>query len=96
MNPEPTLRFAPDHPAFAGHFPGFPVVPGVLLLDAMLHLQEQETGPAVAAIASAKFLRPVAPGQTVTLVYEGGAGRRRFEIREGADLVATGQLAMEP
>ena len=96
MKPESRLCFPPDHPAFAGHFPGFPVVPGVLLLDAMLHLQEQESGRAVAAIASAKFLRPVAPGQTVTLACEGGADRRRFEIREGADLVASGQLAVEP
>ena len=96
MKPEPSLRFAPEHPVFAGHFPGFPIVPGVMLLDEILHLQEVESGRPVTAIASAKFLRPVAPGQEVTLSCGTGTGRRQFEIRSGAQVVARGQLAMEP
>lgn len=96
MGRESTLCFPPDHPALAGHFPGFPIVPGVLLLDAVLHLQQAKTGRAVAEIVSAKFLRPVASGQTVTLSCATGAGRQRFEIVSGEQVVATGQLAMEP
>lgn len=96
MKPEPSLHFPPEHPAFAGHFPGFPIVPGVMLLDEILHLQEAESGRAVTAIASAKFLRPVAPGQELTLSCATGTGRRKFEILSGAQVVASGQLAMEP
>ena len=35
-----SLCIAPHHPALAGHFPEFPVVPGVVLLDEALHAIE--------------------------------------------------------
>ena len=36
----------PDHPAFAGHFPGRPIVPGVVLLDQALLFAAQMRGEA--------------------------------------------------
>lgn len=96
MKPESALSFPAQHPAFAGHFPGFPIVPGVMLLDAIVHLQESESGRAVTGIPSAKFLRPVAPAQEVTLSCASGSGRQKFEILSGTEVVVTGQLAMEP
>lgn len=96
MKPESEVAFAPEHPAFAGHFPGFPIVPGVMLLDAIVHLHESQGGGKVTAIASAKFLRPVGPGQSVTFSFKPGAGRQRFEIRDGEQVVGTGQLVSEP
>lgn len=44
MHSETTLHIAPEHPAFAGHFPGAPIVPGVLLLDAAVHAAMQMLG----------------------------------------------------
>lgn len=95
MKHESALVFAAGHPAFAGHFPGFPIVPGVLLLDAALHAQADASGLVVTEIALAKFLHPVAPGQSVTLACEtSDAGRVRFEIASDTRRVAIGQLIM--
>ena len=96
MKPDSTVSFPAEHPAFAGHFPGFPIVPGVMLLDEIVHLQEAASSRAVTGIPSAKFLRPVAPAQEVTLSCATATGRQKFEILSGTEVVVTGQLAIEP
>lgn len=53
------------HPAFAGHFPASPIVPGVVLLDRALLFAEAFLGRSAITwqIAEAKFHRPVGPGE---------------------------------
>ena len=94
MDREATLVFNVDHPAFAGHFPGVPIVPGVLLLDAAVAALEQQTGRRVTQIASAKFLRPVGPGEGLSLVWDSPAGTR-FEIKAASQLAASGSLSTD-
>ncbi len=104
---ETTLFIAPDHPAFAGHFPGTPIVPGVVLLDAVIHAllltgrpRANGDGAAptpVCQISAAKFLSPVGPGETLTLALTpGAAGSTRFDIVSGHRKVATGTLVLPP
>ncbi len=92
---ESTLVFDADHPAFAGHFPAAPIVPGVLLLDAALLDASRNAHGAVTGIAMAKFLRPAGPGERLTMTWGSGAGGR-FEIRSGAHCVASGTLSIDP
>lgn len=104
---ETTLFIAPDHPAFAGHFPGTPIVPGVVLLDAVVHALLRTVRPSasgdgfdttpVCQISAAKFLSPVGPGETLTLALAPGAsGSTRFDISSGNRKVATGTLVLPP
>jgi len=63
----------PDHLAFAGHFPGRPIVPGVVLLDQALLFAAQMRGEAGRTgwqIAQAKFFVPVGPGQTLRFALQ--------------------------
>jgi 3-hydroxymyristoyl/3-hydroxydecanoyl-(acyl carrier protein) dehydratase len=57
----------PQHPSLAGHFPGRPIVPGVVLLDLVLEaIQSQSTHALrLGSIVSTKFLQAVAPDARV-------------------------------
>jgi len=98
MDSTTTLRIPAQHPAFDGHFPGAPLLPGVVLLDEMLRLIEASPDSACAgwSIATAKFLHPVRPGETLTFARELplANGAVRFVIRGGSDdhIVASGTL----
>lgn len=96
MMRETPLLIAVDHPAFAGHFPARPIVPGVVLLDEALFAIESADGPMPAAawtISAAKFFHPVGPGTALVLRHEQlASGSIRFEITDGARKIATGTL----
>jgi 3-hydroxymyristoyl/3-hydroxydecanoyl-(acyl carrier protein) dehydratase len=87
----PTLRFPASHPAFAGHFPGTPLVPGALLLAAAL--AALGLGGAGTRIASAKFLQPVGPEEDIEVRR---LGTTRLELRVAGRLVASATLQDAP
>ncbi|MBJ9751309.1 acyl-CoA synthetase family protein [Burkholderia cepacia] len=97
----PALGFTipADHPALPGHFPGHPVVPGVVLLDHAIHALGTALNRPLHAwrLGSAKFLSPVAPGEPLDLAYDAAAGGAiRFTLRAGARDVASGVLSAPP
>jgi len=99
--PDAPLAFTipADHPALPGHFPGQPIVPGVVLLDhAIAALGASLNRPLDTwRLASAKFLSPVAPGEPLDLAFDAAAGGAiRFTLRAGARDVATGVLSAPP
>lgn len=88
-----TLTIAADHPAYTGHFPGMPVLPGVVLLDATIHALEHVCRGAPWQVASVKFQSAVRPGEALTLEHETlPNGSIRFAICTPDRAVAQGLL----
>ena len=91
------LPFAADHPVFAGHFPGHPIVPGVLLLDEALQAIALATGLslAVCELRSVKFLSPLTPGVAVMILIQTPANNTiHFDILAGERKIATGSVSV--
>ncbi len=89
------LAIPADHPAYAGHFPGQPVLPGVVLLDATLHALEcaGRGTPRCWEVASMKFQSAVLPGEELTLQHEVRPdGAVRFAVQAAGRVVASGLL----
>jgi 3-hydroxyacyl-[acyl-carrier-protein] dehydratase len=85
-----------DHPAFAGHFPGQPIVPGVVLLDRAVWLVQAHLGVPGAGwqIAQAKFLSPCGPGDELLFSFaRSPTGTLAFTVRCGQRHIASGSLA---
>lgn len=86
-----------NHLAFDGHFPGQPILPGVVLLDQVIQLAQQAVQHSVDAweIGYAKFLSTVGPGEVLHFsVQPGSRGGMSFRVVTAAGVnVATGTVA---
>lgn len=96
--------FAAAEPFFAGHFPGDPLVPGVILTEALAQTAGLAAGQAgrdfrLTAIKAMKFLAAVRPDETVTLHAQkrgavGGLWQFDVEAKVAETLVASGVVVL--
>lgn len=87
---------SPEHPALPGHFPGHPIVPGVLVLTAALRAMEEEFGAdlRLVGLPTVKFGAPLRPGEPVTvrLGRESEAQRVNFTVLRRNAVIASGTM----
>ncbi|MEO7933048.1 MAG: hypothetical protein ABIT76_07810 [Chthoniobacterales bacterium] len=100
------IAFGLDRDFFRGHFPGNPIVPGVILTEALAQAAGIAAGSGSArrsfllsAIRAMKFKRAVLPGERIELeATKRGemAGLLQFETvaRVGEEIVAEGQIIL--
>lgn len=90
-----TLRIPAAHPALPGHFPGQPIVPGVVLLDRIVAAIERVDDARLARIAAVKFLAPLRPDEDAELriVRDGTRVRFRIDRVDSPILRGEGELA---
>ncbi len=92
------MKISASHPALAGHFPGNPVVPGVVILDEVLQAAGVFLGRPVrtTGLPSVKFSAPLAPEEEFEIVFDRkDDGRVGFVVRSGAQAFATGVLTYD-
>ncbi|OGO79588.1 MAG: 3-hydroxyacyl-[acyl-carrier-protein] dehydratase FabZ [Clostridiales bacterium GWB2_37_7] len=95
-----------NEPFFQGHFPGNPIMPGVLIVEAMAQVgavsilgMEQNKGKlgVFTGIDNLRFRRQVVPGDVLRmevemLAFKRGIGKAKAEAYVGDELAASGEL----
>jgi len=89
-----------EHPALPGHFPGQPIVPGVVLLDAARAMLAAGETWGLRSIPTAKFLQAVRPGDGIELRVEwtrdARSARARFQGLRNGSVVFEGSFVFAP
>lgn len=86
-----------NHPAFLGHFPESPILPGVVILDKMINLLVQSLDQPYArfVIKNAKFFRPLLPSSQVVFSFQHNVNNQiNVTVHEGEHLVAKCLVSM--
>jgi len=101
--PDGSVTFAldldPGLLGFQGHFPGNPILPGVVQVDWAVHFGTEAFGPlgAFRGVEHLKFTEIIRPGEALTLTLALDAAREtlRFSLQGGAGRKAAGVLRFQ-
>jgi 3-hydroxymyristoyl/3-hydroxydecanoyl-(acyl carrier protein) dehydratase len=91
MDQKVLIKTPLEHPCYSGHFPGEPIVPGVLLLDLVV---AQLGRGAPRALGQVKFHRAVKPGDSFVLRFSSSGSGVAFRCEHAdAGLIAEGSMS---
>ena len=87
-----------NHPSLEGHFPGNPIVPGVVVLDEVISaLKQWQSKARCIGFTAVKFNSPLLPGQSFSVDFtEMGSRRVKFNCKKSSDdsIFASGQVKL--
>lgn len=91
---EATICFGPDFIGFSGHFPGYPVLPAVVILYTGWVLAElcHHHKLNLLSIGKAKFSRPIHPGDEMKVKFRVLPGENTRWRRSGVKMMCAGEL----
>jgi len=96
---EQDLRVPADLSCWPGHFPGRPILPGVLQVDWAMKLLARHLGGEARPrrVEGLKFKQFIVPGQVLTLAIEreSDAGCFRFRLEHGVTTFSLGRIVVE-
>ena len=94
-----TVRLLPESAVYRGHFPGYPITPGVCVVQIALELIGEMAGhePRLVAAKNIKFTSPVIPeeGKVLRFNLSGEEGNWSVEVFDGEVLSAKMSLTVE-
>lgn len=94
------LAIPADLPCLAGHFPGHPLLPGVVQIGWALDLAARYLGTSLQCrdMEAVKFQHMMQPGQPVTLTLHAdrASGKLHFRYHAGDATFSSGRLVLEP
>ena len=92
-----TVRLLPESAVYRGHFPGYPITPGVCIVQIALELVGQAGHSGLVAAKNIKFTSPVFPeeGKVLRFNLSGKDGNWRVEVYDGEVLAAKMSLTVE-
>ena len=93
MGPDRIVTIGANHPSLAGHFPGHPVVPGVVMLGEVMNAIREMAKEQIEFLGmpSAKFMSPLNPGEPLTIrLDQQGNSAMEFTCTTGSQLIESG------
>jgi 3-hydroxyacyl-[acyl-carrier-protein] dehydratase len=85
-----------DHPALPGHFPGRPIVPGVVLLECVIAAVGMPADMRLATVPNLKFVHALRPGERFRIRWTQENQTVRFRCENADALLAQGLLVFKP
>ncbi len=92
------MKISPQHASLTGHFPGNPVVPGVVLLDEVTHVLRGHVGVGlrITGMPTLKFLSPLLPAEDFHINVDiDKPGRASFTVMVGERKILIGRATYE-
>jgi 3-hydroxyacyl-[acyl-carrier-protein] dehydratase len=90
------LSITTEHPALPGHFPGQPIVPGVVILDLLVEeWRKRRPDTPLRGLRKMKFVAMLAPAQEFSVSWsEIRDGKVAFTVESGGKSLAAGQFVL--